>query len=229
MLNRATTAKIIVFVGKGGENIVWKNDAESETDQIEREKNSKEYEWAAWVSGSGFVDRNYGDVLPLLRDHNWWTGAGWAELFGSCRDRRAAVGMEFYARFAHNIVARRVVVHADEIQERLEQKDLVVTRVALFAEKGALEATIFLRRAGVPAFAFARTGFSRQASSADCVLVQVLALHSSVSRTCTFTTEWFTKDSQRDHWVNFRGCEGSPRGTPFITPKSSKECLGDYF
>ena len=42
-------------------------------------------------------------------------------------------------------MARRLVVHADEIQERLEQKDLVVARVAPFTERRRVRGERYLR------------------------------------------------------------------------------------
>ena len=117
----------------------------------EREKNSKEYEWAAWISGCGITSIAItATYFRLLRDYNLVDERcvfPTAELFAQLAlIAGAAVGMEFYARFAHKYLWHDVVVHADEIQERLEQKDLVVTRVAPFAERRRVRGERYLRR-----------------------------------------------------------------------------------
>ena len=71
----------------------------------EREKNSKEYEWAAWVSSCGITSIAItATYFRLLRDYNLVDESAFptAELFAQLAlIAGAAVGMEFYARFAH--------------------------------------------------------------------------------------------------------------------------------
>ena len=69
----------------------------------EREKNGESYEWSAWVSTCGVTSIAItATYLRLLREVSEAGGFPWAELFAQLAlVAGAAVGMEYYARYAH--------------------------------------------------------------------------------------------------------------------------------
>lgn len=131
----------------------------------EREKNSKEYEWAAWVSSCGITSIAItATYFRLLRDYNLVDESAFptAELFAQLAlIAGAAVGMEFYARFAHKYLWHDVWWSMPmKYRKDWNRKIWLLHESHHLPREGAFEANdIFAVANGVPAFALCAYGF----------------------------------------------------------------------
>ena len=131
----------------------------------EREKNSKEYEWAAWVSSCGITSIAItATYFRLLRDYNLMDESAFptAELFAQLAlIAGAAVGMEFYARFAHKYLWHDVWWSMPmKYRKDWNRRIWLLHESHHLPREGAFEANdIFAVANGVPAFALCAYGF----------------------------------------------------------------------
>jgi len=129
----------------------------------ERLKNAESYEWTAWVSTCGVtsiaISATY---LRLLREVADSGGFPWAELFAQlalCAG--AAVGMEFYARYAHKYLWHDSLWTMPMKQRKEWNRPIWLLHESHhLPREGAFEANdIFAIANGVPAFALCAYGF----------------------------------------------------------------------
>jgi beta-carotene 3-hydroxylase len=131
----------------------------------EREKNSKDYEWAALVSSCGVTSIAItATYFRLLRSYNLDDTAMFptAELFAQLAlIAGAAVGMEFYARFAHKYLWHDVWWSMPmKYRKPWTRKIWLLHESHHLPRDGAFEANdIFAVANGVPAFLLCAYGF----------------------------------------------------------------------
>ena len=133
----------------------------------EREKNAKDYEWTAWVSSCGIASLAItATYYRLLRDYNLDldgnTGYPWGELVAQLAlIAGAAVGMEFYARFAHKYLWHDVLWSMPmKYRKEWNRRIWMLHESHHLPREGAFEANdIFAVANGVPAFALCLYGF----------------------------------------------------------------------
>ena len=134
----------------------------------EREKNSKDYEWAALISSCGVTSIAItATYFRLLRSYNLMDDGGasvfpTAELFAQLAlIAGAAVGMEFYARFAHKYLWHDVWWSMPmKYRKDWNRKIWLLHESHHLPREGAFEANdIFAVANGVPAFVLCAYGF----------------------------------------------------------------------
>ena len=135
----------------------------------EREKNSKDYEWAALISSCGVTSIAItATYFRLLRSYNLMDDVGGvsvfptAELFAQLAlIAGAAVGMEFYARFAHKYLWHDVWWSMPmKYRKDWNKKIWLLHESHHLPREGAFEANdIFAVANGVPAFVLCSYGF----------------------------------------------------------------------
>ena len=129
----------------------------------ERERNAESYEWTAWVSTCGVTSIAItATYLRLLREVTDTGAFPWAELFAQlalCAG--AAVGMEFYARYAHKYLWHESLWTMPVKQRKEWNRPIWLLHESHhLPREGAFEANdIFAIANGVPAFALCAYGF----------------------------------------------------------------------
>ena len=129
----------------------------------EREKNGESYEWSAWVSTCGVTSIAItATYLRLLREVSEAGGFPWAELFAQLAlVAGAAVGMEYYARYAHKYLWHESLWSMPlKTRKEWNRPIWLLHESHHLPREGAFEANdIFAIANGVPAFALCAYGF----------------------------------------------------------------------
>jgi len=129
----------------------------------EREKNGESYEWSAWVSTCGVTSIAItATYLRLLREVSEAGVFPWAELFAQLAlVAGAAVGMEYYARYAHKYLWHDTLWTMPlKARKEWNRPIWLLHESHHLPREGAFEANdIFAIANGVPAFALCAYGF----------------------------------------------------------------------
>ena len=129
----------------------------------EREKNGESYEWSAWVSTCGVTSIAItATYLRLLREVSEAGGFPWVELFAQLAlVAGAAVGMEYYARYAHKYLWHESLWSMPlKTRKEWNRPIWLLHESHHLPREGAFEANdIFAIANGVPAFALCAYGF----------------------------------------------------------------------
>mmetsp|Transcript_2679 Transcript_2679/g.10452 ORF Transcript_2679/g.10452 Transcript_2679/m.10452 type:complete len:406 (-) Transcript_2679:191-1408(-) len=129
----------------------------------EREKMGETYEWTAWVSTCGVVSIAItATYLRLLREVSDTGAFPWSELFAQLAlIAGAAVGMEFYARYAHKYLWHDSLWSMPMKSRKEWNRPIWLLHESHhLPREGAFEANdIFAIANGVPAFALCAYGF----------------------------------------------------------------------
>ena len=129
----------------------------------EREKNGESYEWSAWVSTCGVTSIAItATYLRLLREVSEAGGFPWVELFAQLAlVAGAAVGMEYYARYAHKYLWHESLWTMPlKTRKEWNRPIWLLHESHHLPREGAFEANdIFAIANGVPAFALCAYGF----------------------------------------------------------------------
>lgn len=129
----------------------------------EREKMGETYEWTAWVSTCGVVSIAItATYLRLLREVSDTGAFPWSELFAQLAlIAGAAVGMEFYARYAHKFLWHDSLWSMPMKSRKEWNRPIWLLHESHhLPREGAFEANdIFAIANGVPAFALCAYGF----------------------------------------------------------------------
>lgn len=129
----------------------------------ERERNAEAYEWTAWASTCGVISIAISATyLRLLREVTDTGAFPWSELFAQLAlIAGAAVGMEFYARYAHKYLWHESLWTMPlKTRKEWNRPVWLLHESHHLPREGAFEANdIFAIANGVPAFALCAYGF----------------------------------------------------------------------